>query len=130
MIRIVPLITVIFFLALPACVSTPSPTVNVFRRTVAVDHAAFAACAYKELDRAYPSTIKLTDLRGADTIQIVQEDVSGGLLGSATFRSFEMSVRKAGRGADVEIRGLNTIRGATFYAERTWRDVMPCIRTS
>ena len=92
-------------LILPGCVTTPAADAPVFRRSVAVDYAALAACAYRTLDRSYPATIKLTDLRGVETIH----------------------VRQAGRGAEVEIRGLWTIQSPTYYSERTWRDIAACL---
>ncbi|GJD58686.1 hypothetical protein [Methylobacterium dankookense] len=98
-----------------------------FVRTVTVDHARFAACAFSVLDREYPDQITLTDLRGLETIRIVGTITAVGLISSSTQRWLEMEIRKAGKGAVVEVQPKFTIFGDDHYAQRTWKEIQGCL---
>ncbi|WP_232628880.1 hypothetical protein [Methylobacterium sp. Leaf118] len=116
-------------MGLPLCIGlalAPAAARADLAYEVPTDHARFAACAYSILDRAYPGMARLTDLRGADTIKITLEETSVGLVSSATNRFVDMDIRKRGKGAAVVIRGAWSLMGATFYAERAWREISGC----
>lgn len=97
-------------LALAGCVPAASTGDGVFRSRVTVDYAAFGACALRALDRKHPASVALAGA-GADGVRIVR---------AAAFESYEMEVRRAGRGAEVEIRP-----GAQGAA--VWRELWPCL---
>lgn len=118
-------------IGLPLCIAlalgaSALPARAAFTRQVAADHAQFAACAYRVLDQAYPSMVRLTDLRGEDTIKIVMEQTTAGLVSSATNRFVDMDIKRAGKQAQVTIRSAWNIRGPDFYAERTWEEISSC----
>ncbi|ACB80861.1 hypothetical protein Mpop_2706 [Methylorubrum populi BJ001] len=120
-------------IGLPLCialglVASAAPASATFTRQIAADHAQFAACAFQVLDQAYPSMVRLTDLRGADTIKIVMEETAVGLVSSATNRFVDMDVRRAGKGTSVTIKSAWSLLGDDYYAERTWKEISSCAR--
>lgn len=119
-------------IGLPFCITlllgaSAAPAHAAFARQIAVDHAQFAACAFQVLDRAYPSMVRLTDLRGAETIKIVMEEDAIGLVSSARNRFVDMDVRRAGKGTAVTIRSAWSVLGDDYYAERTWKEIGSCL---
>lgn len=120
-------------IGLPLCIAlalgvSALPARAAFTRQVAADYAQFAACAFQVLDQAYPSMVRLTDLRGADTIKITMDETAVGLVSSATKRFVDMDMRRAGKGTAVTIRSAWSLLGDDFYAERTWKEISGCVR--
>ena len=117
-------LTLCIVLALGA---SAAPARAAFTRQVAADHAQFAACAFRVLDQAYPSMVRLTDLRGEDTIKIVMEQTTAGLVSSASNRFVDMDVQRVGKGTAVTIKSGWSLLGDDYYAERTWKEISSCL---
>lgn len=93
-----------------------------FVRTVDVDYAKFGACAYREMDKVWPNSIRLVDLRGEETVNVYFEVTTYGPLGVLTVRQFEIVAKKAGEGKSrVEIRTR-----AGSWPEQAWSKIEIC----
>lgn len=93
-----------------------------FVRMVDIDYAKFGACAFRQMEKTWPTDTKLVDLRGEEAIRVSFDVTTNGPLGVLTVRQLEVYVRKAGEGKSrVEIRTR-----AGSWPEQAWSKVEIC----
>lgn len=115
--------TILGAMALAGCSTVPEGPAE-FVRIVDVDYAKFGACAFREMERVWETSVKLVDLRGEEAIRVSFDVTTNGPLGVLTVRQLEVYVKKAGeKKSRVEIRTR-----AGSWPEQAWSKVEVCAR--
>ncbi len=110
--RPLPRLVLLPLLAAGACMPAVSPGEDgVFRARVTIDHAVFGACAFRALNAKYPGSVSLPAGAGSGLVRIVR---------ATPFAITVMDVRRAGSGAEVEVRP-GSASGAL------WKDLSLCL---
>ena len=117
-------------LALAGCVQMASdgsmvpPDQPVSVRQVAGRYDVFAACAFLRLEEG--TAVKMTELRGIQTIRIYHQ-ITAGFITTTDLRTWDMTVRQAGENrVEVSIKAPTTIHGADYWPRQIWDKIGAC----